>query len=85
MDIKLIRIVAPPTPDCFADRLAWAEYLSSAMESKSAATKPFNKAIYQPSFDFCKDCTPAHRRQMVAERRCKPPVIRRPERTKEEA
>lgn len=78
MDIKLIRIVAPPTPACFGDRLLWAEYLASAMESKSASTKPFKQAIYQPSFDYCKDCLPEHRRQMVGEKRCSPPVIKRP-------
>ena len=82
---QLIRIVAPPTPGCFADRLAWAEYLSSAMDIKSAATKPFKAAIYQPSFDWCKDCTTEHRRQMVAEKRCNPPTVTRPVRTKEAA
>jgi hypothetical protein len=85
VDIKLIRMVAPPAPACFADRLAWAEYLASAMEIKSEATKPFKQAIYQPSFNWCKDCTREHRRQMVAEHRCNPPVIARPVLAKETA
>jgi hypothetical protein len=85
LDIKLIRIVAPPTPACFPDRLAWSEYLCSAMDIKTDGTKPFKKAIYQPSFDYCRDCTISHRRQMVAEGRCNPPVINRPESAKETA
>lgn len=85
MDIKLIRIVAPPTPRCFADRLAWAEYLKSAMDIKSAETKPFKQAIYQPSFDWCRDCTREHRLQMLAEDRCHPPAIVRTERARESA
>ena len=75
MDIAVIRMVAPLTPKCFADRLAWAEYLLSAMESKSVSTKPFTRdGIFNDSFSHCRDCTTDHRRAMVQQGRCHPPM-----------
>lgn len=81
MDIKRIRLVAPPTPACFADRLSWAEYLASAMEAKvkSACTRPFINGRFNASFSHCVDCTAAHRRAMCAEKRCHPPKVAPPE------
>ena len=80
MDIKRIRIVAPPTPACFHDRLAWAEYLNAAMEDKlkSPLTRPFVDGRFNEQFSHCIDCIPEHRRQMCREGRCKPPVVARP-------
>jgi hypothetical protein len=77
MDIKTIRLVAPPTPACFADRLAWAEYLASCMDTKvkSPATRPFVNGSFNSAFTHCADCTPEHRRRMCQEKRCQPPVI----------
>lgn len=77
MDIRKIRIVAPPTPACFHDRLAWAEYLATAMDAKvkSEATRPFVNDRFNERFSHCTDCLPKHRVQMCREGRCHPPVI----------
>lgn len=85
MNRKVISIMAPPAPKCFQARDIWLSFLASSMEIKSASTKPFRDGRYQPEFNYCAPCTPAHRRQMVAERRCNPPVIALPVRAKEAA
>ena len=77
MDIKLIRIVAPPTPACFHDRLSWTEYLGSAMDSKahrSGHVPPFIDGRFNEAFSHCIDCLHDHRREMCAQGRCHPPV-----------
>jgi len=87
LDIKVIRIVAPPTPACFHDRLAWTEYLHAAMEDKlkSHLTRPFVNGRFNEQFSHCVDCITAHRQQMCREGRCKPPVIKAPVSTEVEA
>ena len=74
MNRQLISIKAPPSPKCFEARDIWLSFLQSLMEIKTASTKPFRDDQYQPAFNFCAQCTPEHRRQMVHERRCFPPI-----------
>lgn len=54
---KLPRVMPP----CFDTRRQWEKYHTLAMISGSS------------SFNFCTDCTPEHRDQMIRERRCKFP------------
>lgn len=84
MNRKVISIMAPPSPKCFEARDIWLSFLESSMEIKSASTKPFRDGKYQPAFNYCAPCTTAHRRQMVGEKRCNPPVTTRPVCAKEE-
>lgn len=75
MDIAVIRMVAPLTPKCFADRLAFAEYLHASMQSKSSSTRPFDASgNFNIGFSWCSDCTTDHRRSMVQQGRCHPPM-----------
>ena len=70
-----ILLRAPLAPKCWPDRLSWAEYLFSAQEIKSAATKPFVDGKFNQNFNHCADCLRAHRQAMVAERRCYPVFV----------
>lgn len=70
MDIKLIRVIAPPTPACFHDRLAWSEYLHSAQAHKVGKSRPFEGGLYQAGFNFCRDCLAGHRADMTRQSRC---------------
>lgn len=66
---------APPTPGCFPDRLQWSEYLLSAQRYSKARVLPFAGGIYQPSWNFCNDCTRAHEAAMSAAGKCKPTMF----------
>lgn len=67
---------APPTPACFSSRTVWSEYLLSAQRYSKARVLPFAGGIYQPSYDFCKDCTRAHAAEMSAAGQCNPNKFR---------
>ncbi len=76
MDIKLILESAPPTPPCFHDRLAWAEYLRSAQSEKVGKAEPFKDGKYQEGFNFCRDCNAQHSQDMHKQGKCIPPVAK---------
>ena len=61
---------APTAPRCFATRDTWVRYLQSAQDHEKEERRPFVNGNYRPSFAFCKDCDLAHRRQMLAEKKC---------------
>jgi hypothetical protein len=65
---------APVAPACFPSRTVWVQYLASAQESKTTATKPFTRGAFNPSFNFCADCTYQHRLNMSRAGRCHPPA-----------
>lgn len=68
---------APPTPACFPDRSAWAEYLLMCQDtSKRDSDKPYASGVFRPDFDFCSDCTAEHKRDMRFAGRCTPSQFR---------
>jgi hypothetical protein len=71
-NIAQVLDAAPPTPGCFPDRLQWSEYLLSAQKYSKSRVLPFAGGIFQPAFDFCRDCTHAHRAEMSASGKCNP-------------
>jgi len=75
-NIAQVLDAAPPTPACFADRLAWSEYLLASQKYTKARVLPFANGIYQPAFVFCKDCTRAHESEMALAGKCNPNKFR---------
>lgn len=67
---KQIQDIAPPTPPCFKSREDWTGYLVSAQEC--AKQKPFRGNVFQPTFNFCQDCTLAHSVAMARKSLCNP-------------
>lgn len=80
MDRRVIAILAPPAPPCFATRDIWLSYLTSCQEDKlkSRTTRPFDeRGRYKSDFSYCVNCRPEYQRQMEAENRCFPPMLER--------
>lgn len=75
-NIAQVLDAAPPTPECFTDRLAWSEYLLASQKYTKARVLPFTGGIFQPEFMFCKDCTLAHEVEMSAAGKCNPNKFR---------
>lgn len=74
---KLVIELAPVAPPCFADRLAWLEYLCDAQIAANGHTRgPLDLRQAEPRFnhrlDFCDDCTARFSQQMQRVGRCKP-------------
>lgn len=67
---RVIAIQAPPSPRCFESRDRWVIYLEAAQAARKPGRKPFEDGIYRPFFNFCTDCSPQWKAQMVAELRC---------------
>jgi hypothetical protein len=76
VNYKQALTAAPPTPDCFQDREQWAAYLASAQQDKSVSRQPFKGSTYNPSFNFCDDCTLKHSTSMAHAGKCNPSVFR---------
>ena len=81
---RLIDMLAPTAPSCFADRLSWLEWLYSLAESEGEWSHGGGKLIVyvdgQPRFNytisFCSDCDRAYRSRMLKEGRCNPSHLR---------
>lgn len=67
---RVIALQAPPSPKCFDSRDRWVIYLESAQAARKPGRQPFDDGIYRPLFNFCTDCSPEWKAQMVAELRC---------------
>lgn len=79
----LISALAPETPPCFADRLAWIEYLMSALKAKHpipasrlVLIEVDGRPAFNPSLNICLDCSAQHSFRMQLAGRCKPSHIR---------
>lgn len=76
-DIREAMDAAPPTPECFPDRLQWSSYLLSAQQHAKASSKPFNKhGVFRADWNFCTDCTLAHTTLMTRQGKCNPSQFR---------
>ena len=74
---KLVIELAPVAPPCFADRLAWLEYLCDAQIAANGHTRgPLDlrktPTTFNHRLDFCGDCTARFARQMQQQGRCNP-------------
>ena len=72
MHIKQVLDAAPPTPACFSSRTVWSEYLHSAQRYSKARVLPFAGGVFNPEFQFCKDCTKPHAAAMAEAGKCNP-------------
>lgn len=72
MNIRLVQEMAPPTPACFTARDIWAEYLLAAQRSRKVYALPFVNGIFNPAWDFCKDCNGEHKALMQLASKCNP-------------
>jgi hypothetical protein len=81
---------APPPPPCFHSGHIWREYLTSAAEyltssghddkrnrRKAFILMPDGHPVYNPNFDFCKDCLTERAAQAQQDGRCHPDHFRR--------
>lgn len=75
-NIAQVLVAAPPTPACFSSRTVWSEYLLAAQKYSKARVLPFANGIFQPAYNFCKDCTRAHEAEMSASGKCHPNKFR---------
>ncbi|HWH83214.1 MAG TPA: hypothetical protein VNU71_13365 [Burkholderiaceae bacterium] len=106
---SMVRMLAPPAPRCFDDRLTWLSFCESAALEQRTDYHPgpllFKRGVieihnavdtaaprdprtppllvekgrvvqFNPEFDFCAECTPAWRAQMVKAKRCEPTYLR---------
>lgn len=70
--------LAPERPPCFPDQLEWQHYLMWCVRSHVNADDPkpikmvAGVATLNPTFDFCVDCSAAHRTEMRLQERCRP-------------
>jgi hypothetical protein len=75
----LVIKLAPAAPACFADRLAWVEYLVSAAEEQRPGhrgpldlRKSGEEPTFNHSFNFCAMCSATYALKMQAQDRCHP-------------
>lgn len=68
--------LAPMKPACFPDQEQWAVYLMDCQEAKRPSSRPFERGQYRPAFNFCRDCTPEHQRQMQCAGKCNPQYLK---------
>lgn len=96
MNRKIISILAPRAPPCFATRDIWLEFLASSMDAglKEApdgkfkpgpVARPFVNSQFNPGWSYCTECLPSYQRRMRAESRCHPPPIAQEARQDEQA
>lgn len=76
MNIRQVFDAAPPMPACFSSRTVWSEYLHSAQRYSKARVLPFSGGVFNPDFQFCKDCTRPHAEQMALAGKCSPNKFR---------
>jgi hypothetical protein len=74
---KTVTLLAPLSPPCFSSRDQWLEYLSHAAEyQRDGHAGPLmtrgEHTAFNFTFNFCRDCTALHRRDMVAADKCRP-------------
>ncbi len=79
--------LAPLAPPCFADRLAWVEYLVSSAQSQRVGGNGeergpllFEKGRavrFDYGWSFCTDCLQEHRDRMANAGACRPDFVKR--------
>lgn len=74
---KTVHLLAPVSPPCFSTRSQWLEYLThAAMYQRPGHDGPLSGkgdgTVFNSNFNFCHDCTMAHRTAMVSAERCRP-------------
>jgi hypothetical protein len=74
---KTVHLLAPVSPPCFSTRSQWLEYLThAAMYQRPGHDGPLqgkgDSTVFNSNFNFCHDCTLAHRSAMVRAERCRP-------------
>lgn len=72
MTLDQVLTAAPPTPACFPDRLQWAQVLHGDQRHTKARVLPFRNGIYQPAYNYCRNCTAAHESVMATAGKCHP-------------
>lgn len=74
---KTVHLLAPVSPPCFSTRSQWLEYLThAAMYQRPGHDGPLlgsgDSTVFNTNFNFCHDCTLAHRAAMAHAERCRP-------------
>lgn len=74
---KTVYLLAPVSPPCFSTRSQWLEYLvHAAMYQRPGHDGPLtgrgDGTAFNSNFNFCHDCTQAHRNAMARAERCRP-------------
>ena len=79
---ELIRKLSPPEPPCFGSRLEWLEWLEAALicpDRSDLKTMPLvlrrGNLHFNYQVDFCSDCLPAYKAEMVSGHRCRPTAL----------
>jgi hypothetical protein len=79
----IVRALLPVAPPCFASRIEWAEYVTSAAEAQSEQGQPapliFEKGQpvrFNMNFDWCHDCDGIYAVVMKSQGRCKPDALK---------
>lgn len=72
-----IEPLAPPAPPCFESRDEWLGWLTSAVVADEEGVRPLKRSAngelqFDPTINFCGDCSTRYRARMKAHGKCKP-------------